>query len=283
MKKIKTLLMASTMILSMLSLSACGKEEPAPVTTPAPIQVSKEELGRVSESTTSAALEESVEPMTETTTAPVEEVIVGDKKLVPDCPVNVSADIPLGTFYVRSQTAKIYTLSEMTALDILNVTGNHQKSWEDLTTDTDFYFFGEPFSSLGIGIPEYYELLKDGEVFTKEERITEEDLQGLTIKGYGLSLQKSDVDEQIVYFYGNKIEGGDLYSNIALGSPRSVVEELLGEGFAGTNQEYPTVMYNNGETTMVIQYETVETILLDEAGNPILADTVYAIYLINNN
>lgn len=293
----KNLLSVALIISLMLSVAGCGETGNTSIVDSGTTIADNNETAKKTEIAGEIA---DVTEETETTKKEtvVEEIKVGSDKLVPDCPVNVSVDIPLGTFYRNSHPEVTeYKLSEMTGENIAYAPFKHTPNYTDVFCETDFYFKGEAFDTTGN--PVYVELLKNGELFSEDSKgnmITDEEfVRDYNVKGFALTLglQGASVEESRYFFYGDNTENFNHYTNIGLGTSRTRVEELLGEGFVGTNQEYPTVMYNNGETTMVIQYERKERIMGDETGNPIIdeagnlvyefIDNVYAVYLINNN
>ncbi len=282
----KNLLSVALIVSLVLSAAGCG-ETGSTITNAANNITADEDSVSITTNDETETSEDTTNSSEQVEKPVVEEIKVGSNKLVPDCPVNVSADIPLGVFYkpYGNTDDKRYDISEITVQEITFLPSTSHSTKENLICDTDFYFNAERFVVISNSIDWYFELLKDGKLYTLEEKLSDEDLyysDNITVKG--LAMHASKFDEALCYFcIDEPQENYNKYSNITLGSPRETVEELLGEGYVGTNQEYPTVMYNNGKVTMVIQYETVETLLTDESGNPIPADTVYAIYLINNN
>ncbi|MBP1543296.1 MAG: hypothetical protein J6A16_04305 [Oscillospiraceae bacterium] len=236
---------------------------------------------------------EKTEATTASTAKPAEPVVVSDGKLVPDCPVNVSADIPLQEFYVikpweefNDATEDYYNRFNVTNCYIKDVLESNTDVIDrsngfnnTLRNDCDFKFVGEWFEGL------YMEAVFNGklvdgsgrydEQYNVVGRIEEDELIEMPIKAV------ADSCEQIHDFYGlidrYLIE---FYDCISIGSTREDVEAILGKGHLGTHPEYTTVMYNNGTATMVIHYETVDKVISFDDEKTY--DTVHSIYLISN-
>lgn len=189
------------------------------------------------------------------------EVKVGKDKLVPDCPVT-NSDLDFGEVYSKDELA--FNINDkQTFKDYIGDNDGSSSPVPHVCNDIDFFF-----ESINFGYN--FELIRDGEVLAQEYDASH--------CGYYYKAQEfSDCIVKGVAFYSKKGEGKEStvdnmsFNGVHLNMHREDVEAILGEGHVGTNQKFPTVMYNDGSVTMVIEYY------------PANYEKVQTIYLIKNN
>lgn len=139
----------------------------------------------------------------------------------------------------------------------------------NLENEVDFFYHGANFDGL------FLEFVKDGKVWEKEYGVayTKDSFLEHEIKGVALYSKEGGIDTYADYQF---------YNGVGLTMERVEVEAILGEGHVGTNQELPTVMYNDGNVTMVIEYFPFEPKYKFE-DTPDIIERVQTIYLIRNN
>ena len=276
---------------SMLAMTACGNK-------PVESEATSSDVINVHES--DVAVTTVYEEVTTTTApTPVEPVIVSDDKIVPDCPVNVSEDIPLHEFYVQKESDEIadtllsldesvtwkdyftehpehyynrFDVTDCYVKDILDSnrgqlrrTGQNSK---DLKNEYDFMFKADYFD--GIHIEAYV----NGE-FADEAKTA--DLREMPVRGVANTRDNFDNGAKISG-YDKKMVG--FYSGIQIDMERKEIEAILGEGHLGAHPDYNVVMYNNGKATMVIHYEPEKAYVVSD-GEDVL-EYAHVIYLISN-
>lgn len=265
----KKLLSVALIASLVLSAAGCGETKSTATADGSTTIVDNKESAKKTE----IAEKNAEEAETTEKEAIIEEIKVGSDKLVPDCPVT-HTDRNLGE--ICSDGVPYLYVNEFTTCGELEMLKNYTNSSSPVphvSNDVDFYFESILFEGIN------FEFVKDGEVAAQEYdgshfgyRYKTEEFFEHEIKGCAFYSKEGE--------YNTK--ESLTFNGVTLSMRREDVEAILGEGHVGTNQEFPTVMYNDGNVTMVIEYFPYEPTFKFE-DTPDIIERVQTIYLIRNN
>lgn len=289
----KKTIFATLALASVLAMTACGNEAVESETT-------SSDVINVHEGDVSVTAIYEEEATTAPAETPLEPVVVSDDRIIPDCPVNVSDDVPLQEFYVQKNSDEISENRKNNGIGLsesveyfkahpdefynrFDVTNCYVKDVLDSNTDQlrrtginsqnlkneyGFMFKADYFD--GIHIEAYV----NGE-FADEAK--NEDLREMPVRGVA---NDKDNFERSDEYAADGLSIVHFYDDIRIGMERTEIEAILGEGTLGAHPDYNVVMYNNGKATMVIHYETENNIVYTDGETT--EDIAHVIYLISN-
>ncbi len=268
----KKLLSTALIVSLMLSVAGCGETGNTSTVDGGTTIADNNEIAKKTE-----IAEENADVTEETKTTEketiAEEIKAGSNKLVPDCPVtHPDADFSsLSLVFASGEEFKIDVTKGDTFGDFLEAFPNKNVRYSrmgNLENEVDFFFHGANFEGV------FFEFVKDGEVWVKDYGVeyTKDSFVDYTINGVAIYSKEGE----------KKQESYRVCEGVGVGYKREEIESVLGEGHVGTNQELPTVMYNDGNVTMVIEYFPFEPKYKFE-DTPDIIERVQTIYLIRNN